>query len=325
MAKNFYGNTRAKQTLTAAIQGGRLCHAYLIEGEDGIGKTAFALHFASAVLCTGKDKPCGDCPACYKAERLIHPDLHLYLSDNKKNSFHVKAVRDIKESVYTRPNDGDYKVYILCRAENMTAEAQNALLKMLEEPPEDTVFFLTCRNRMKIPTTVLSRCVPIVLSTVTDEECQAALVENGVSQAAAKELAPRFHGNIGLALDAANDAAYQAEREQQLAVLNAVIAGNEYALLKALSAYEGKKQELYELLDRLSETVRDAIVLKSGRTELIGAFPTEAEKLTHCLTLSQGVRLDSLFSQIKKQLDFNGNIPLTLLLLGSKIKDITEK
>ena len=85
MAKKFYGNTRAKQTLTAAIQGGRLCHAYLIEGEDGVGKTGFALWFASAILCTGTgDKPCGICSACYKTERLIHPDLHLYLSDSKK-------------------------------------------------------------------------------------------------------------------------------------------------------------------------------------------------------------------------------------------------
>lgn len=326
MAKKFYGNTRAKQTLTAAIHGGRLCHAYLIEGEDGVGKTGFALWFASAILCTGTgDKPCGICSACYKTERLIHPDLHLYLSDSKKNSFHVKMVRDIKESVYTRPNDGDYKVYILCRAEDMTAEAQNALLKMLEEPPEDTVFFITCRNRMKIPSTVISRCVPIALSSVTEEECQTALIENGIAQPIAKELAERFHGNIGLALDAATDAAYQAEADRQQAVLTAMVSGNEYALIKALSAYEGKKQEIYNLLDCLSETVRDAVILKSGENDLISSFPAEAEKLTHCITVSQGVQLNELFSQIKKQLDFNGNIPLTLLALGGKIKDITEK
>ena len=326
MAKKFYGNIRAKQTLTAATQGGRLCHAYLIEGEDGVGKTAFALLFASAILCNGTgDKPCLQCPACYKTERLIHPDLHLYLSDSKKNSFHVKMVRDIKESVYTRPNDGDYKVYILCRAEDMTAEAQNALLKMLEEPPEDTVFFITCRNRMKIPSTVISRCVPIALSPVTEEECLAALVDAGVAQTLAEELSAQFHGNIGLALDAATDAAYQAETERRQAVLAAIISGNEYALIKALSAYEGKKPEIYGLLDCLTETVRDAVILKAGETDLISSFPAEAEKLTHCITVSQGIQLNELFAQIKKQLDFNGNIPLTLLALGGKIKDITEK
>ena len=104
-----------------------------------------------------------------------------------------------------------------------------------------------------------------------------------------------------------------------------MVSGNEYALIKALSAYEGKKQEIYNLLDCLSETVRDAVILKSGENDLISSFPAEAEKLTHCITVSQGVQLNELFSQIKKQLDFNGNIPLTLLALGGKIKDITEK
>ena len=144
-------------------------------------------------------------------------------------------------------------------------------------------------------------------------------------QPIAKELAERFHGNIGLALDAATDAAYQAEADRQQAVLTAMVSGNEYALIKALSAYEGKKQEIYNLLDCLSETVRDAVILKSGENDLISSFPAEAEKLTHCITVSQGVQLNELFSQIKKQLDFNGNIPLTLLALGGKIKDITEK
>ena len=72
-------------------------------------------------------------------------------------------MREIRESVYTRPNEGDCKVYVLCRADDMTIEAQNALLKMLEEPPEDTVFLLTCRNRLAIPETVRSRCVPVLL------------------------------------------------------------------------------------------------------------------------------------------------------------------
>lgn len=324
MMAPFYGNQRAKQTLASAVQGGRLCHAYLIEGPDGVGKTAFAKRFAAAILCTGGgEKPCGECPACFKTERLIHPDLHLFLSDSKKNSFHVKAVREIRESVYTRPNEGDCKVYVLCRADDMTIEAQNALLKMLEEPPEDTVFLLTCRNRLAIPETVRSRCVPVLLGPAGEEECAAALsAAQGLSEEEASALAARFHGNIGQALDALTDEAYQADRARTEAVLSAMAEGSEYRLAKALAAYENKKPELYGLLDALTLTVRDALCQAFGADHPVGTYPEQAKALAGRLTAAQGMALEALFQETRALLDFNANLPLTLLSFGGKIKNI---
>lgn len=320
----FYGNSRAMQTLTFAVQSGRLCHAYLIEGEDGTGKTAFAKRFAAAALCTGEgEKPCGVCPACYKTERMVHPDLHFYPSDGKKNSFHVKTVREIKESVYTKPNEGQIKVYLLCRADCMTAEAQNALLKMLEEPPGDTLFLLTCRSRLSLPETVLSRCIPIVLSSVSGEECTRALTQSGkADEQTAKELAERYHGNIGQALDTLENARFQEERARKQAVLDALVSGSEYALLKALFAYENKKPEAIDLLDQLGACVRDAAALKLGEDELIGVFPEEAARLGEKLTLQQAQNLIALFAKTKELLDANANLSLTLTALGGKIKEI---
>ena len=324
MTASFYGNQRAKQTLASAVQGGRLCHAYLIEGPDGVGKTAFAERFAAAILCTGGgEKPCGECPACYKTVRRIHPDLHLFLSESKKNSFHVKAVREIKESVYTRPNEGDCKVYILCRADDMTLEAQNALLKMLEEPPEDTVFLLTCRSRLSVPETVRSRCVPVLLGPVSEAECAAALRERQeLSEEEAQALASRFHGNIGQALDALTDEAYKADRARAEAVLAAMSEGSEYRLAKALSAYENKKPELYGLLDAMTVTVRDALCRALGEDHPIGTYPEQAEALAGRLTAAQGVALEALFQETRALLDCNASLPLTLMSFGGKIKNI---
>ena len=312
------------QTLTSAVQGGRLCHAYLIEGDDGTGKTTFAKLFAAAILCIGDgDKPCGSCSACYKTQRGIHPDLHIYEEDNKNK---VGTVRKMKEDVYTLPNDGDYKVYILCRAEDMTIEAQNALLKMLEEPPQDTVFLLTCRHRTALASTIVSRCVPLTLSEVSEEDCAAALSEKGsVDGQQAAKLAAAFHGNIGQALNALTDESYTEERGRKQAVLDAIVSGSEYNLLKALSAYESKKLkngEFSSLLDCLTEVMRDMIVIKSGSPYCVSPFPETAEKLADKLTVSQGIRLQNLFQETKRQLDFNVNLPLTLLTLGSKIKSI---
>lgn len=312
------------QTLTAAVQGGRLCHAYLIEGEDGTGKTAFAKLFAAAVLCTANgDKPCGICNACYKTERLIHPDLHLYTEDSKNK---VDTVRRIKEDVYTLPNDSDYKVYIICRAEELTIEAQNALLKMLEEPPEDTVFLLTCRNRSALANTVVSRCVPIGLSAVTEAECADALIQlDEIDPDAAAETARAFHGNIGMAREALANDSYQEEQARRQAILDAILSGSEYRLLKALSAYENKKTKdsaVSAMLDCLTEVLRDVLVIKAGGEQLTGSFPEAAEKLAEKLTAGQGMRLIRLFSDTKQLLKYNVNLPLTLLDLGGKIKEI---
>ncbi len=320
----FYGNERAKQLLASAVQGDRLCHAYLIEGEDGVGKLTFAKLFGAAILCTGGgEKPCGACPSCYKAARQIHPDLHLFLSDSKKNSFHVKAVRELRESVYTKPNESDRKVYLLCRADDMTIEAHNALLKMLEEPPADTVFLLTCRNRLTIPETVRSRCVPILLGPVSETDCAKVLMaEQGLPEEEAMALANRFGGNIGQALDALTDEAYKADRARAEGVLAAMTQGSEYALAKALTAYEAKKPELYALLDTLTVTVRDALAKQLGQSKPLGSYPEQATALAGKLTTAQGMALEALFAETRALLDCNANLSLTLFSLGGKIKTI---
>lgn len=324
MSVQFYGNATALHTLTSAVQGGRLCHAYLIEGEDGTGKTAFARLFAAAVLCTGKgDRPCGECSACYKTQRSVHPDLHVYEDDTKNK---VDTVRKIKESVYTLPNDGDYKVYLICRAEELTIEAQNALLKILEEPPEDTVFLLTCRNRAVLAKTVVSRCIPIRLTAVTQEECTDALVsrEEADPEVAAR-LAAELHGNIGAALNALADSDYEQEKSRCLAVLDAILSGSEYSLLKALAAYENAKAKTGQsarLLECLTTVTRDALVVKSGEACFVGAFSDHSVRLAEKYTAAQLMELIRLFEETGSYLKYNVNQSLMLWNLCGGIKEI---
>ncbi len=323
MSNLFYGNQRALQTLTAAVQGGRLCHAYLIEGEDGTGKTVFAKLFAAAILCTGKgEKPCGICNACYKTACGSHPDLHLYQEESKNK---VDSVRKIKQDVYTLPNDGDYKVYLICRVEELTTQAQNALLKMLEEPPEDTVFLLTCRNRSALAATVLSRCVPIVLNPTDEAVCEQALLDDSIDPETAARLAKTFHGNIGRAKEAAQNTAFEQEQKAREAILAAISWGSEYQLLKSLSVYENKKAadpDLNGMLDAIIQTARDLLALKSGGTALTGPFPETAKKMADTMTADQGIRLIELVQAVKERLKIHPNLPLTLMDLGGKIKQI---
>ena len=149
-------NRTEKEKLLSEIASGKLSHAYLIEGGEGCGKTYFARFAAAAVLCTGDKPPCGKCPSCVKALAGSHPDL-FYFSPDKKASMGVETVRDIKKSLFFMPNDGDRKVYIIDDAQKMTVQAQNALLKFIEEPPASVLFFIVADKKESLLPTVVSR------------------------------------------------------------------------------------------------------------------------------------------------------------------------
>ena len=140
-------NRTEKEKLLSEIASGKLSHAYLIEGGEGCGKTYFARFAAAAALRTGDKPPCGKCPSCVKALAGSHPDL-FYFSPDKKASMGVEQRRETsKNSLFFMPNDGDRKVYIIDDAQKMTVQAQNALLKFIEEPPASVLFFIVADKK----------------------------------------------------------------------------------------------------------------------------------------------------------------------------------
>lgn len=163
---NFIGNEKVVDSLSKLFEGGRFPHALIIEGEDGIGKKTLARDLACTLVCRGDDKPCGECTQCKKAIAGIHPDISEYIPAGGVNSFHVDTVRNIINDAYIQPNEADYKIYILANAHCMNQNAQNALLKILEEPPKYVVFILTTNSKSALLSTVLSRSVCVTLEGV---------------------------------------------------------------------------------------------------------------------------------------------------------------
>ena len=152
MLKQFFSNDKAKQTLVNFITDGRLPHTLLLEGEDGSGKMTFARMIAAALLCEHLQpecRPCGECRNCRLVMSDSHPDVTVVQSEQKANAFHVDQIRALRTDAYVRPNDGACKVYLLRNVHYMTEQAQNALLKIIEEPPAQVVFILTCNNRAR--------------------------------------------------------------------------------------------------------------------------------------------------------------------------------
>lgn len=167
------GNARIKDNLTAALQQGKLAHFYLISGPVGFGKKTLARLLAAAAMCENPDKPCGKCPHCRKALASVHPDV-IWVEDAEHKAVPVRLIRQMREDIFIRPNEAERKVYIF--PQEMGLEGQNALLKVLEEPPAYGLFLLLAENPEKILPTVRSRCVELKMQALPPEMMKPALL-----------------------------------------------------------------------------------------------------------------------------------------------------
>ena len=166
------GNERLKENLISSLDKGRVSHFYLISGPEGSGKHTLARLLAAAILCGGQDAPCSRCGACRKVLEGNHPDF-ITVDDPEHKTVAVRIVREAREDIFIRPNESDYKIYLF--PQELGIEGQNALLKILEEPPSYGVFILLTDNPDKLLPTVRSRCTELSLRALPPEQMQQAL------------------------------------------------------------------------------------------------------------------------------------------------------
>ncbi|MDE6110531.1 MAG: hypothetical protein K2F65_01310 [Eubacterium sp.] len=277
---HFLGNEKVKEQISFLLNSNRLPHAIILEGESGIGKRTLAREIAAALVCrSGGDKPCYACAQCQKAEKGYHPDIFEYKPKGGARSFHVETVRNVINDVYVAPNEADYKVYILCNAHFMNESAQNAILKVLEEPPSYAVFILTVENKSSMLETVLSRSVVLSLEGV-DANSGAELIANkneDIDFSAALEAVIAFKGNIGKAEESIAGGEMQKTIEFVNNICRALVADNEYELIKCTAKLSGRN-EICTVLNLLKSVFRDAVIgsktgeYLSGREDSVKAL-----------------------------------------------------
>ncbi len=171
--ETLLGNERLKDNLKNSLGRGRISHFYLISGPEGSGKHTLSKLMAAAILCRDTGKPCGRCGPCRKVMENSHPDV-ITVEDPEHKNVAVKIVRQYREDVFIRPNESDHKIYIF--PQELGIEGQNALLKILEEPPPYGVFILLTDNPEKLLPTVRSRCTELPMQALPEKTMRTALV-----------------------------------------------------------------------------------------------------------------------------------------------------
>lgn len=169
MFNDIIGNDENKKKLEYIVKNNKISHSYIFSGISGIGKFMFAKEFAKAILCLNNEKkPCNNCRACKSFENNNNPDI--IIIDEQDESIKTEQIKELVKNVLEKPIQGDKKIYIINNSENMTREAQNSLLKTLEEPPEYVIVILITSNENLLLNTIKSRCIKIQFQNLSDEE-----------------------------------------------------------------------------------------------------------------------------------------------------------
>lgn len=175
MFNKILGNEEAKKILENSIKTQKISHSYMFIGQAGIGKQMFAKQFAKAILCQGIQKPCDTCESCIKFNGENNPNFQII--DEEEKSIKTETIKEMVKGVYEKPIGSQKKVYIINDSQKMTKEAQNSLLKTLEEPPEYVVIILITENENLLLNTIKSRCTKIKFNPLKNNEIIKILKE----------------------------------------------------------------------------------------------------------------------------------------------------
>ncbi len=252
--------------LMRSVKAGRIAHAFLLSGPHGTGKRTCANYLTQTILCASPQAPCGQCPACKKVLAGLHPDVHVVGEEEK--SISVDSIRALRDQLALRPFEADRHIALIPRADRMTAQAQNALLKTLEEPAGGNVFFLLTDQPGAMLPTIVSRCRRLRFSPVSVEACAEILAEKGVEPGRARLAAACAQGAVGRALEIAGDEDYLPLREKALSSLKA-LSGGKAGVARAISFLgEGKSAAARapEWLEILEVVARDLMAWENGGT-----------------------------------------------------------
>lgn len=322
--RELLGNDSLKEYYEKAVREQSVSHAYILSGEPGSGRKTAAQAVAAALLCTGEgERPCGQCRACRMIRERSHPDLR-FLTHEKPGTVSVDEVREqVIADAPIRPYYGPYKIYILDEAEKMNPQAQNALLKTIEEPPSYVILFLITASADALLPTIRSRCIHLKTQPLPDETILSRLREKGVGESDAAVIAAFARGNLGKALDLASSERFGDLRRMILSLLK----NDRRSVAEIQEMLKNLKDGGYDpgqALDLLTLWFRDVLMYKATREVGLLVFRDEFSYIRRRADRSSFEGLEEILRAVDRartRLAANVNFELTMELLLLTIKE----
>lgn len=324
--KKILGHENIISQLKNAIKSDKVSHAYIFNGEDGSGKNMLAKAFAEALLCEkGEMEGCGECHFCKQLASDNNPDF-VRLTHEKPASIGVEDVREqLVEDVLIKPYNGKYKVYVIDEAEKMTVQAQNAILKTIEEPPAySVIIFLTNNVEIFLPT-IVSRCIIFNLRPLRESTIMEYLIsEFKIPEYEAKICASYSQGKLGKAIRLATSEEFVDIKEEALKLVKNVYSYDIADLIDAVKKITEYKISVIEYIDLLEMWYRDVLLFKVTKDPNNLIFSDEINSIRKQASKSSYEGLENIqrgLEVAKARLKANVNFELAIELMLLNIKE----
>ncbi|GMO03037.1 DNA polymerase III subunit delta' C-terminal domain-containing protein [Lachnoanaerobaculum sp. JCM 36186] len=320
MSDFILGNEKIRHHLRESIIKQSISHAYILAGDNGIGKSKIAREFAMELICE-KHTGCGECPACRQFLADAYPDF-FYMDADGKESIGIDRIREnIVNDVSIRPYHGKVKIYIIDEADKMTVGAQNALLKTIEEPPEYVVILLLVRNMSLLLETIRSRCIKLLLSAVSNDRIKRWLVEKGTSEDLATVVASYSNGAPGIAKAMAESEDFAGMYNQNVEFLKKISEASINDILLFIEELKKRTGGFRDFINFLRLWYRDICILKLTKKIDNLVFIREESiilRLSREYTLKKINSIIDLIDETETRLNSNvsGDTVMELLFIG---------
>lgn len=324
--QDILGNDMVKEHFKKAIENHKISHAYILTGEAGMGRKSIANAFAMTLLCEkGGSEPCMVCHSCKQVLGGNHPDL-IYVSHEKPGSIGVDDIREqINDTIMIRPYSSYYKIYIVDEAEKMTVQAQNALLKTIEEPPSYAVIILITTNQEAFLPTILSRCVQLKLKPLKDFTVKSYLTEHlNVPEKDAEICAAFARGNLGKAIHLAASEDFKELYRKVMTIIKNIGTMDIVMLLDCIREIKEQNFEIGEVLDLMQLWFRDVLMYKVTKDLNLLIFRDEYKMINEMGQKYDYAGLEQILGAIdtaRTRLDANVNMELVMELLLLTMKN----
>jgi DNA polymerase-3 subunit delta' len=324
--QDVIGHEHLIEHLQSAIAMQKVSHAYIFDGEKGAGKNFLADIFAAALQCEKNEtNPCGECTSCKQAAGRNHPDI-IRISHEKPNTIRVDDIREqLCGDILIKPYKGPYIIYIIDEAEKLNVQAQNALLKTIEEPPAYAIILLLTTNAENFLPTILSRCVTLHLKPAKDSKVRKYLMEQVKIPDYQADICVAFaQGNIGKARRLALSDEFGTMKEHAVHLVKYIQEMEISELINSMHKITEFKTDISDYLDLLMVWYRDVLLYKATWNPSSMVFSDEImtiEKMASKSSYGGIERILNALDKAKMRLAANVNFDLTMELLLLTMKE----